>query len=282
MCGHADVHNWAVEIMFLLLERRRSLRFALGLALFGLTVPSQCAGDDGDEKEQKPKPPRTIQPAILLTSVPGRPVAGAGFVQRYGIKHADVERIQASLANVASVVPLREVLREARFADRRLNVRVIGTMTNAAAVMTLSFQRGAFFEKREVQTRNNVAVIGAGVARSLFPGTNPVGRNVRVGPNYFLIVGVLKPTKAGPKEADFDSAIFVPLTTLRSRLNLDNLDVSRRQGTFSVKQVELTQVLITVRANKSIEDTAESVREYFRIFHKKTKDVEITVIGGKR
>jgi len=263
-------------------ELRCCTRLLIALALAAGCLPSQSAGEDRDD--EKPKPPRTKTPAIVLTSVVDLRAAANrdGFVLRYGVKHADVEKLRAAVSNIARVVLLHETRRKARYVGRSCNVRVIGTTANAPAVIALSFKRGGFFGKRQVQTRNNVAVIGAAVARSLFQGIDPVGRNVRIGPNYFLVTGVLKPTGARKNEADFDSAVFIPLTTMQSRVNLDNLDVSRKAGTFTARQVELTQVLIAVPVKTAIRETAESIREYFEKFHK-AKDVEVGLtVSGKR
>ena len=52
-------------------------------------------------------------------------------------------------------------------------------------------ERGRFFTKREVDTAACVCVIGQTVMNELFPGENPLGRDIRLNSVLFRVIGVL-------------------------------------------------------------------------------------------
>lgn len=172
------------------------------------------------------------------------------------------------MKSVGLVVPLRQITLEVRYSIRTHDARLIGTTPVAAQVIDLEFQRGKFFGKRESKTRNNVCVIGSEVARKLFPAKNPIGKSILAQKTYFLIVGVLKPTNPKNSQANYDSAVFVPLSTMRSRVIQGGLEIVRTRGSFSAYQIEVSQALMTVGGKQTFQETMEDVEGFFRSQHK--------------
>jgi putative ABC transport system permease protein len=87
---------------------------------------------------------------------------------------------------------------------------VTGTTATLPEIRDLGLSTGRFFDVREEQAGAFVAVIGDGIAESLFPGTDPLGRDIRIAGRRFRVVGVQDRlgTAAG---ASLDRYVFIPI-----------------------------------------------------------------------
>jgi putative ABC transport system permease protein len=89
---------------------------------------------------------------------------------------------------------------------------------------------GDFFTARDVASRAKKAVIGATVAKQLFPDDNPIGKHFRVAKTPFEIVGVLEVKGSNAMGSDQDDIVMVPLSTAIGRLRrskyLQSIEIS--------------------------------------------------------
>jgi len=104
---------------------------------------------------------------------------------------------------------------------------VIGMNDKWPAVMSLYLpQRGRFITGAEVERSARVCVLGSELADALFPMTNPVGKEIRVGPEAFTVVGVL--AKRGQMFGQSrDNFVGLPITTLMKyfRYEKDGMEI---------------------------------------------------------
>jgi len=81
-------------------------------------------------------------------------------------------------------------------------------------------ESGYFFDDGDVNSRNTVAVIGRSTATNLFgEDETALGQMLRIGTNYFTIIGILKSKGAGFGGNDQDDVIMVPLDTAMTRIS---------------------------------------------------------------
>jgi putative ABC transport system permease protein len=92
------------------------------------------------------------------------------------------------------------------------------------AMFDAPFAAGGAWTVADDQNRAAVAVIGARVAKRLFPAGDAVGRSLPLGDRSYRIVGVLKPWRFQPRVYDLSSRlyqetedVFVPLSTAVDR-----------------------------------------------------------------
>jgi putative ABC transport system permease protein len=90
------------------------------------------------------------------------------------------------------------------------NAAVTGTSAALADIRDLGLERGRFLSREDEARAAPVAVIGRDVADELFPGTDPLGRPIRVGGRRLEVVGVQARlgTAAGASQ---DRSVFLPL-----------------------------------------------------------------------
>jgi putative ABC transport system permease protein len=96
-------------------------------------------------------------------------------------------------------------------AETQPNVIVQGATAEWIDTSGRSVSAGRFFSINEVEEARSVAVVGLDVADRLFPGQNPLGRELRIRGRVFQVVGVLE--KRGKIFGVFnaDSMVVLPL-----------------------------------------------------------------------
>lgn len=101
------------------------------------------------------------------------------------------------------------------YGDQRTRpIMLHGTGTQILTVYNLPIARGRSFTEGEILASRNVVFLGAGPADDLFPAIDPLGKRVRMGGNYYTVVGV-----GAERHSVFggmsDNYVFIPWTTFR-------------------------------------------------------------------
>jgi putative ABC transport system permease protein len=215
----------------------RLLLFLLACCLGG---NSSLIADDEDDSN----PGKTLR--VVIKSVKPPVNAGATAVLNYGLTREDYRRIK-DLAGDHRITPIRELPHEARVGDRTTEAALIGTTPDYAATAGL-IERGRFLTDKDLRQLNNVAVLSSKVAKELFPFEAPVGKNVRVGKNYYLVVGVAKEgfgrTNAGEVQRNRKPLIYIPISTMRSRMG-DRV-MRTEAGSLRLEEYELSRIEVDV------------------------------------
>lgn len=135
--------------------------------------------------------------STLLAVIPGKTetTGAAAFVSvtTRDLTLADADALRRRLPEVRRVAPLTMATATVAYRNRRRQVVVAGTTHEFLAVRRLTLSRGRFLPAGDVERAPAVAVLGAAVARELFPAADPLGRVVRVAGQRARVVGVLAP-----------------------------------------------------------------------------------------
>ena len=209
------------------------------------------------------------------------PINFRSFIQEYGLKYDDLRRIKETLDTAVRITPLREFVHEARYEDKTIDARLVGVDPSYFEVNRLQLARGRFLDPADLESRNNVCVIGEEVAKTIFPGQSAIDKTILVdSKHFFRIVGVLmyRTPSAGIGSSlaaqDLNKDIVVPLTTDRSRIG--EVLSKRQQGSFSRQRLELSQITIEVADRFQVKATANALDGLLAKYHP-NKDYVITV-----
>jgi putative ABC transport system permease protein len=108
-------------------------------------------------------------------------------------------------------------------------------------------QKGRFLTASDVTHSAKVCVLGVEVAEILFPHTDPLGKEIRIGPEAFTVVGVLQKrgTMFGQSRDNF---VGIPITTLMKYYpyDLENIEIivtPRRHGYLQETIEDITNIL---------------------------------------
>jgi putative ABC transport system permease protein len=143
-----------------------------------------------------------------------------------GLRSRDADSVRSVVSGVRAVAPIRLAELEADAGGRTAAVTMLGTTPAYREATRLGLARGRFLAALDVSDRKRVAVLGAAVARRLFPLGDPQGELLRVGGDWFQVVGVLEsrasPRGRGPivRARDLNRCVIVPLPSLDHGLDL--------------------------------------------------------------
>jgi macrolide transport system ATP-binding/permease protein len=105
---------------------------------------------------------------------------------------------------------------------------------------------GTFFNERDMRGNAAVAVLGATVLKTLFPGgDDPVGKYILIHNIPFEVIGVLKSKGAVPFGGDQDDVVFIPLTTGLVRMFGQNYLSTITVRVEDLEKVDVTEDAIT-------------------------------------
>jgi putative ABC transport system permease protein len=156
---------------------------------------------------------------------------------------------------------------------------VNGVSTSYPLIRSWPLESGSFFNETDLRTMRKSAILGKTVAASLFPGEDPVGRQIQIRSVPFQIVGVLAKKGQTPDGVDQDDVILAPYTTVHTRLSGRNwipqvLASTYSPGDIPEAQAEIRSILresheippygdddFTVRNQSDIAETAASTTE---------------------
>ena len=102
--------------------------------------------------------------------------------------------------------------------NQNWNTSVEGGNEDYVAVRNWVLTAGANFTSREVLSADKVCILGATVAKILFPDGDPVGQVIRVKNLPFRVLGVFAPKGQGQWGQDQDDFIAAPYTTIQKKL----------------------------------------------------------------
>jgi len=139
--------------------------------------------------------------------------------RRPKITHADAQMVRAALSGAQAIsitsgwpTPQSDVVWRGRTLG---SVLVFGVSPEYQVVQDYRFTRGEPLNEIDVLQRRHVVVIGAEVASKLFEGANPVGQQLRIRGEHFVVAGVTAP-KGRVLGQSFDSFMMMPITTFES------------------------------------------------------------------
>jgi putative ABC transport system permease protein len=130
---------------------------------------------------------------------------------------------------------------------------ISGVAPSGFVIENIQIERGRIFTDAEVHRGARVGVIGPKLAEDLFPGVDPVGRDLRIGSARFRVIGLT--TAIGDKGGfNPDDRIIIPYTTAMRQL------VPRRD--------HLSMISVSVADKNSIPQVIEDITQLLRRRHR--------------
>jgi putative ABC transport system permease protein len=138
------------------------------------------------------------------------------FRNRPNLELKDSDKLARLLGAGVIVNPTDDTSRPVKYLSEVIDdARVVGTTDKHMLVSSAVPELGRFLTGYDVAFKRRVCVLGTTMREQLFGETDPINRKVRIGRSEFRVVGVMEKQGSagffgGP---DFDSQIFVPVTT---------------------------------------------------------------------
>jgi putative ABC transport system permease protein len=146
-----------------------------------------------------------------------------GFTQTSGVRTAfgsantltqeDAAAILADVNNVEYIAPSSSTNVQAIAGDENVRATVTGVTPDYQQVYSVTMAEGTFISDDDYNSTSRVAVLGATVATTLFPDSDPLDQQVRAGNYIFTVEGVAQ-ASGQSITGSVDNDILIPLTTL--------------------------------------------------------------------
>ncbi|MDZ4168386.1 MAG: ABC transporter permease [Coriobacteriia bacterium] len=142
---------------------------------------------------------------------------GPGSTIRKQFSLDDAELVQRRLGADAIVVPVVQSAGVLKAGNRTARSTIAAANEQGDQVFNADYVAGRHYNKSEYSTGARVVMLGATPAKELFPGQNPVGRDLTVNGERFTVIGLLK-EQGGTLSGDQDNQIYMPVTTAQRLL----------------------------------------------------------------
>ena len=152
--------------------------------------------------------------------------------------------------------------------------QVLGVTPEYETVRNYAVASGQFITAAHVSNISDVAVLGPGIAETLFGFRDPVGQKMRIGAavgdgaaRQFTVVGVLE-SRGGSVFGNFDDQVFVPITTVYYRMGSERTV----QGDVTVDAIN-----VQVADEGAMDDAIRQITTVLRLRHRLTDEDDFTI-----
>ncbi len=265
----------------LLLHKLRSFLTMLGV-VFGVgSVIAMLAVGEGASKDALDRIRNLGSQNILISSAKSieeeSTTNSRVMMSVYGLLYEDEQRIAESFPSVRTTVPVKEVRKQAQMGERSMELRVVGTTSNWFELVQRPILSGRVLLQRDYDDYGNVVVLTEHGVRKLLATRNSVGENIRLGSDYFEVIGIVE--SAGNLGGDIQTPdqeidAYISINVARERYG----DIYTRTvaGSQTREKIELNQIIVAVDSIDQVEPTAAGIEAMLKRFHKKV-DYRISV-----
>ena len=275
------VRNILLGIENLLLHKLRSFLTMLGV-VFGVgSVVAMLAVGEGASKEALDQIEKLGSNNIIISSNKSVDEEAASqsrsHMSIYGLTYDDHQRIAETFNTIRQTVPVKLIRKEGRLGTRALELRVVGTTAAWFDLVKRDMIAGRQLQSSDDARNSPVVVLTEFGARKLLATQNTIGQSLRIGGDFFGIVGIVKTESAQSESVqmpDQQVDAYIPLSV--SRKYFGDIMSRRTAGSRERELVELHQIVIQVDESENVESTALAIEQMLKRFHKK-KDYVISV-----
>lgn len=189
-----------------------------------------------------------------------------------GLSLNDAQVIEQIVPGVTKVACQAEIDTDVKYADQSSKSTVIGITPDFAKLLNYRTDKGLLISQDHYDRNLKVCVLGAGVAKSLFKHKNPIGKMIKLGDQWFEVIGVLKSkalfteTVGELASRDLNTDVYIPLTSFLERFTPTNELKSQIQ-----------QITIQVANSEQLVKTSDLVKAILDRHHFNNQDYSIVI-----
>lgn len=273
--------NIVLGIENLLLHKLRSFLTMLGI-VFGVgSVIAMLSVGEGASKEALDQIRKLGSNNIIVNAIKSIDDEAASTTHShmsiYGLTYEDHERVAESFDTIRKTAPVKLIRKEGRLRERSLELRIVGTTPEWFELVRRPILAGRVLLESDEEDQMAVAVLTEFGARRLLAAEHTIGQSLRLGSDYFEVVGIVKSEsgQAGNIQIpDEQIDAYIPIGVARKYFG--DIMTRRTAGTREREMVDLHQIIVQVDSIDDVEPTAAGIEDMLGRFHKK-KDYLVSV-----
>ncbi len=189
-----------------------------------------------------------------------------------GLTLQDLNAAVETLPFLASYCASKQIVEYAVYSRlATTNARVRGVTPSYREMSKISMKEGRFIKPLDNQWFAKVCVIGSRIRQVLFPGINPIGKNLKINHVWLTVIGTIQDKSLSKNEFQGvalrgeQSNIYIPLQTALKVFQFKPLDA------------EIDEFRIRLKRGISSITSAATLEHLLNRRHKNTADFEIVV-----
>jgi putative ABC transport system permease protein len=268
------LRNLKLGLKDLLLHKGRSILTSLGV-VFGVgSVIAMLSVGEGASEQALSQIRRLGSNNILLSSMkPSSDKEANGSARSrmslYGLLYDDEARIRDSFAHVTRTAAAKILRKPASLDGRTMELRIVGTTADWFELVQRPLLAGRNLFDVDGNQQDAVCVLTEEGARRLLATSATIGEHVKLGGEYFEVIGIL--SNAGvdgsTQTPDQRTDVYIPIEVCRGVFG--EIVFQRRTGSFLIEKVELHQIIVEVDEMEHVESTAAGIAAMLTRFHPK-------------
>lgn len=303
--------NLSIAVNAVLSNKVRSLLTALGIIFGVAAVIAMLAIGNGAQREILEQIKLVgvnnivIKPIVEQEEEKVEEQTGKKEKRKFspGLTVRDVLSIENTIPGISSISPEIILNTYVIRGGIRRSAKLIGVEPEYFDIFNFALAEGQRFNAEQLRLGSPVCIIGHSIGTKFFPSENPIGKNIKVGPHWLTIVGVLSEralsensiSKLGIR--DFNMDIYTPLKSVlvryrdRDRVTAEQIRIEsmRSQGNFFVANAntedeaekknyhQLDRLVIQVGETNQLTPIAEIVSRLLERKHYGVVDYEIEI-----
>jgi putative ABC transport system permease protein len=158
----------------------------------------------------------------LLQIMPRRQInrGGQGVQMRFSaFTKKDIQKLRDESTFASAVSGVVNLSADITGGEGNAQGYIMGVEPDFSIARNYNVNAGVFIDDEDMRLRSRVAVLGRTTAKNLFgDADNALSQQIRIGTNYFTVIGLLERKGAGLGGNDQDDVVIVPLDTAMTRL----------------------------------------------------------------
>jgi putative ABC transport system permease protein len=180
---------------------------------------------------------------------------------------------------IKKALPIREIRKEIRYLNRAVDGRVVATTHDYAEFNHLEMATGRFLTESDNEKYQNYAVLGAETAAILFPYEDPRDKAIKLGTDYYTVVGVTRERASTAaiggslSGQDYNKDVYIPLNTCKLRFG--ERIMNSRAGSREFEETQLSQITLQVGSIAEVPPSVPIIDAAVMPYHPKGDVVKI-------
>ena len=198
-------------------NRTRSLLTMLGIIIGVAAVIMTISASEGATMEVENQI-SGLGTNLLMIQTKSEHKAGINVRMGKPIFKKDLNILQKNAIYMPKLSPVLAMGVQAIGPSGYKSTMVYGVSYDYFYISSRELQLGSFFTDEDVKTAKKYCIIGQTIREELFPGQDPIGKQIRIDKVPFTVVGLLKEEGSGGMGQDMDDIVLAPYTTIQNRI----------------------------------------------------------------